>query len=152
MTAALSLLVGTSAAFAGGDTIIKNPYYDYSKTKVKVEKKVTFDRDKYDLDIDQGKKASVKINDNTITQHAVINNKEKSVSVIDISKKAKRFGNIVNMNNVAVSLVNTGDVSNNGKIKTGAITGHSNSASASAVGLSSTVGVTISSISTTHKR
>jgi hypothetical protein len=127
MTAALSIMAGTSAAIAG-DTV------EIEKTVVIV---------KQDIDTD------VTINKNKINQLAIVNNEAPSVSAIN-TKFSKNLNNLTNINNIALNVANAGNIDVKGSAETGDITGHGNSGSSvSAVGAAA--GISISSISTTKR-
>lgn len=131
MTAALSLLVGTSAAFAGGHN--HTPQTNIVVVKQKIDTDLT-------------------INKNKVNQLAIVKNYDPSVSVIAV-KNSDHLNNLTNINNIASNVANTGNISVKGYARTGNINGHGNSGSSvSAVGAAA--GISISSISTsthTHK-
>lgn len=125
ITAALSILAGTTASFASGKSKKYQPDVNIVKQKVDVDLNINKDR---------------------VNQLAIVKNHAKSVSVIK-AKHSDKLKNLTNINNVALNVANTGDITSKGNARTGNITGHSNATSVSAVGAAASVGVTISSIS-----
>lgn len=124
MTAALSLLVGTSAASAQQ----VNPELDLTV-------------------ILQDDGAETTINDSKVNQSAAINKQSGSLSAIGIFTDDGTVGNVTNIGDTVQNTVNTGAINNRGRVVSGNHTGHGDSGSVSAVGAASTVAVSISSVS-----
>jgi hypothetical protein len=146
MTAALSLLVGTSAAFAFPN--------GHSGPDVEVNVDALTDWDKYDMDGDLGNNATQTISEGTIIQNGQINKPQPTDASIELDN-VDHINRVINIADTAQNAANIGDISSTGTMKDAKRFGHGNSISVSAaVGASSSVSASISSISTsstTHK-
>ena len=111
MTAALSLLVGTSAAFAQEGH--GNPAQRHGMPNVEIDVDVLTDWDKYDLDGDLGNSATQTITENTIIQNAQINEGRPSSPSVKVHG-IREINNAINIADVAQNAANIGDVQSTG--------------------------------------